>query len=138
MLRWLDGRNNSHFSNLAWNGNTLSFSIRTVAGARDLQAMIPIPTGRQVSSVTANGNPVAHASAVIKGVPYLFIMANTATYQVVFSQTAASMTPGEGMPWGSTGRPEEVPVPVSRVVTPSSDMIGDVRPEHPAPEMTSE
>jgi hypothetical protein len=100
--------------------------------------MIPVPTGMQVSSVTANGNPVAHATAVIKGVTYLFIMANTATYQVVFSQSDASMAPGGGMPWLSTGSREEVPVPVSRVLTLSIDMIRGARLDNTVSEVASD
>jgi large repetitive protein len=91
MLRWLDGRNNSHFSNVAWNGSTLSFSITTVAGARDLQAMVPVPTGRQVSSVTKNGSAEPFGIATLKGVMYVFVMASTANYQVVFTSGAASL-----------------------------------------------
>jgi hypothetical protein len=47
--------------------------------------MIPIPTGRQVSSVTRNGSAAAFATATIKGMTYVFVMAEDAAYQVTFS-----------------------------------------------------
>jgi hypothetical protein len=42
MLEWLDGRNGSAFTGLAWSGNTLSFGISVGAGARNLQALAPM------------------------------------------------------------------------------------------------
>jgi hypothetical protein len=90
MLRWLDGRNNSSFSSVSWNANTLTFAVKVGGGARGLQVMVPVPTGMQVSSVTANGSPVSYGTASIKGMTYIFLMASAATYQVSFTSGVSS------------------------------------------------
>jgi WD40 repeat protein len=48
MLTWLDGRNSSSFSNIAWAGNTLSFTAHAGAGATGLQTMIPMRAGNLI------------------------------------------------------------------------------------------
>jgi large repetitive protein len=105
MLRWLDGRNNSSFSGVSWNGNTLTFAIKVAPGTRGLQAMVPVPAGMQVSSVTANGSAVGHGTASIKGVTYVFVMASTAAYQVVFAPGVAASSPSPRA---------DIPLPVAR------------------------
>jgi hypothetical protein len=84
LLRWLDGRNNSAFAGVTWNGTTLAFSISTAAGARGLQAMVPVPDGLQVTGVTANGNAVPWSLAVVKGVTYAVFPVAPGSHQVTF------------------------------------------------------
>jgi hypothetical protein len=84
LLRWLDGRSNSAFADLVWNGTTLSFSITTAAGARGLQAMVPVPDGLQVTGVTAGGNAMPWSVAVVKGVTYAVFTAGPGAYHVTF------------------------------------------------------
>jgi hypothetical protein len=76
MLTWLDGRNNSFFSNMTWNGNQLSFNIMARSGAKNLKTMLPLysETG-QLNSITMNGNPVSFTTQTIKGIQYAFFPA---------------------------------------------------------------
>ncbi|HEY6503024.1 MAG TPA: Ig-like domain-containing protein [Chitinophagaceae bacterium] len=76
MLNWLDGRNNSFFSNMTWSNNLLSFNIMARSGARNLKAMLPIysETG-QLVSITMNGAPVTFTTQTIKGILYAFFPA---------------------------------------------------------------
>ena len=85
MLEWLDGRNSSTFTALAWNGTILTFTISPGQNTNGLMAMVPIPEGRSVTSITRNGAPIAHATETIKGIPYAFFYGETGSYQVTFS-----------------------------------------------------
>lgn len=101
MLKWLDGRNNSKFGNITWNGTTLGFTISVFDGANGLQAMIPLPDGMQIATVTANGGQVPYSIAKVKGVLYAFVMASPGTYQVTFLSdttppTISSVSPVSG------------------------------------------
>jgi hypothetical protein len=98
MLTWLDGRNGSSFGSVALTGSTLSFSIAVGAGTTGLQVMVPVSQGQTVASITRNGQPVAYAMAVIKGLLYAFAPAAAGTYQVTFAAdttppTVTSVTP---------------------------------------------
>jgi hypothetical protein len=77
---------------VSWNGSTLSFSVKVAGGARGLQVMVPVPSGMHVSRVTANGNPVTFATAAIKGLTYVFVMASSAAYQFSFAPGASWLT----------------------------------------------
>jgi uncharacterized protein DUF4082/Big-like domain-containing protein len=89
LLTWLDGRNSSSFGSLAWNTNTLSFTITQAAGARNLTAMLPTsaPSGT-LSSLTLGGNPVSFTTQVVKGVSYAVFSATSGSYQAVYGGTA--------------------------------------------------
>jgi FlgD Ig-like domain len=71
MLTWLDGRNQSSFQGLSFNGGQLSFSIASASGARGLQAMLPMqgPTGA-LQGLTRNGQAVSYGVQTIKGIAY--------------------------------------------------------------------
>ena len=91
MLQWLDARNSSSFGSVTWNGTVLSFSVTAGSGANGLQAMVPLPLGKQ-PTVTAGGSPVAHTMARVKGVAYAFFPAATGTYQVSFEDDTTAST----------------------------------------------
>ena len=59
MLTWLDGRDDSSFGGLSFNGNVLQFSIDQASGANGLEAMLPAdgPTGA-LTAVRRNGAAV--------------------------------------------------------------------------------
>jgi hypothetical protein len=60
MLNWLDGRNGSSFSGMAWNGNTLTFSITPGTGANGLQGILPTHSNTAVlTSITGPSGPLA-------------------------------------------------------------------------------
>lgn len=81
LLTWLDGRDASSFQGLAFTSNQLSFSIQPGAGARGLQAMLPVtgPTGR-LTRVTRAGTDVAISPVTIKGIDYVAFDAVAGSY----------------------------------------------------------
>jgi WD40 repeat protein len=86
MLNWLDGRNNSSFGSLAWNGSRLSFAITPDAGANGLQAMLPVNsvTGALVSLTGPANGAVAYTTDTIKGIQYAFFTAAAGTYTATY------------------------------------------------------
>jgi hypothetical protein len=73
LLDWLDAREGSRMSNVAFNGTTLTFSVGTPA--RNLSLMVPTRTGlgRVLATVSVNGSPVTPVLRTIKGVEYAFV-----------------------------------------------------------------
>jgi hypothetical protein len=92
MLTWLDGRNGSSFSNLTWNGTTLSFTVNVAPGATGLQAMVPITAGKTITSLTRNGGDAPYVVGTVKGLAYAFVAAVAGTYQVTFSTDTTAPT----------------------------------------------
>src|SRR6185436_3090332 len=100
MLDWLDGRNASTFSALAWSGNVLSFTIGVGAGANGLQALVP-PAGKgfgPVSGITLDGNPVPFTMRTMKGVSYAVFAASAGNYQVTYPALPAYSVVGSIAP----------------------------------------
>jgi N,N-dimethylformamidase beta subunit-like, C-terminal/Domain of unknown function (DUF4082)/Bacterial Ig-like domain/Bacterial Ig domain/Purple acid Phosphatase, N-terminal domain len=86
MLTWLDGRNNSSFSSIAWNSNKLTFTIDHAAGANGLRAMVP--TASAVGTLTGlkqNGVPVATITRTVKGREYAFFDAASGSYEATYA-----------------------------------------------------
>ncbi len=107
VLNWVDGRNESSFSSLSWNGttNTLSFGMTVANGASGLMAMLPAYNAdRILTNLTHNGSAVSFSIQTIKGVAYAFFDANagsfTAEYELdtqspmVLDKTPASEAAG--------------------------------------------
>jgi WD40 repeat protein len=91
MLKWIDGRNNSTFGALNWNGTALSFSITPGTGANNLQAMVPTHFANlALTGLTLNGGPAAYTAQGIKGVEYAFFSAAAGSYIATY---AADTTP---------------------------------------------
>jgi hypothetical protein len=84
MLQWLDGRNGSAFGALSWSQNTLSFTISVGQNTNGLTALVPIPAGLTVTSITENGVPVAFTAGTVKGIQYAIFYATSGSYQVTF------------------------------------------------------
>ena len=105
LLAWVEGRNNSSFAGLSFDGSRLRFTLNQAAGARGLEAMVPAvaPSGRQ-SALTRDGVPVPTASRVVKGIEYLVFAATPGAY-------VATYPPGSGMGGGGTAPPVGGPVP---------------------------
>jgi hypothetical protein len=101
MLSWLDGRNSSVFNSIAWNGNTLGFSVNSAQGANGLTALVPVPVGQTVFGITKDGSSIAFTTATIKGIQYARFLAATGAYQVSYGvdvtpPTVTSVTPTAG------------------------------------------
>ena len=82
MLTWLDGRNESSFGSMNWNGNALSFTVTAAVGAHKLQGMVPVNASGslELTGITYNGSPVSYTTEVIKGINYAFFDANGGNY----------------------------------------------------------
>jgi len=77
MLTWLDGRNNSSFEPLSWDGRNLSFTTKVDSGAQGLlEAMVPTDSvAGTLSRITLNGTSIGYRKELIKGVEYAFFRA---------------------------------------------------------------
>jgi probable HAF family extracellular repeat protein len=81
LLAWLDGRNASTWSGLAWDGSALSFSITRAPAARNLRALLPIDAeAGPLSSLTRDSLPIAFTTELIKGVTYAVFDAQSGSY----------------------------------------------------------
>lgn len=82
LLTWLDGREGSSFSGLAWNAGTMNFTVSAGAGASGLTGMLPTtgPSGRTLATLTRNGSPVSYTTSTVKGQEYALFTATAGTY----------------------------------------------------------
>jgi hypothetical protein len=85
MLQWLDGRNGSAFGALSWSQNTLSFTISVGQNTKGLTALVPIPAGLAVTSITQSGVPVVFTTGTVKGIQYAIFYVASGSYQVTFA-----------------------------------------------------
>ncbi len=85
MLTWLDGRNNSSFNSISWNGTILSFSVSAAQGANGLVAMVPLTSNQTVSGITQNGSSIAFTTTTVKGIQYARFFAASGNYQVTYA-----------------------------------------------------
>jgi hypothetical protein len=96
MLDWLDGRNDSSFGDLSYDGTQLRFSVAPGAGARGLEAMIPVTAGTgDLSQLTRNGTRVPVSRRTVKGVDYRVFDAAAGSY-------VATYGPGDDTPPDTT------------------------------------
>jgi hypothetical protein len=94
LLDWIEGRNNTSFAGLSFDGSRLGFSVSPGAGARGLEAMVPAAwAAGRMSGLTRNGVPVATSSRVVKGIEYLVFPAEPGDYVATYPPASA---PGGG------------------------------------------
>ena len=102
LLEWLQGRNDSSFDTIAWDGVNLSFDVTVASGANGLQAHIPRFAGTDVvESVTLDGAPVTFGTVFNKGLDYVVIPAQAGSYVVSYAPdieapTVAATYPANG------------------------------------------
>lgn len=85
MLTWLDGRNSSAFNSFTWDGSNLGFAITAGAGARNLQALLPMTAGtKTLATITLAGSSVPFAQQTIKGLVYASFAAVPGTYTATY------------------------------------------------------
>ncbi|MEK2493120.1 Ig-like domain-containing protein [Kitasatospora purpeofusca] len=85
MLTWLDGRNASAFTGLAWNGSALTFGI--TGGANGLRAMLPVDAAAgTLTGITSGGHPVPYRVETVKGVAYAFFDGAVGSYSASYGQ----------------------------------------------------
>jgi hypothetical protein len=115
MLDWLEGRNNSSFAGLSFDGTRLSFTLNQAAGARGLEAMIPASTAAgRLSGLTRDGVPVATQRRVVKGIEYVAFAAASGGYVASYVPvgTGGGTTPPGGTvqtPGGAAPRDTRAP-----------------------------
>ncbi|MGN6615702.1 MAG: DUF4082 domain-containing protein, partial [Ilyomonas sp.] len=86
MLTWIDGRNNTVFGPLTWDGSNLSFTITQGDGARNLQGMLPMSSASgQLISISKDGASINFTAQIIKGINYAFFQAPTGSYVATYS-----------------------------------------------------
>ncbi|MDI6101743.1 DUF4082 domain-containing protein [Actinoplanes sp. NEAU-A12] len=105
LLTWLDGRNASSYSNIAWSGDNLTFSVNVGAGADGLTGMVPTagPGGRTLSTLTRAGVAVPFTRTTIKGVEYAMFTAATGAYTAGYAAAApATLTATAAAETGGT------------------------------------
>jgi hypothetical protein len=96
MLDWLDGRNDSSFGDLSYDGTQLRFSVAPGNGARGLEAMIPVTAATgDLSQLTRNGTRVPVTRRTVKGVDYRVFDAAAGSY-------VATYGPGDDTPPDTT------------------------------------
>ncbi len=91
MLDWLDGRNNSSFGSITWDGATLGFTVSAAPGANNIQTMLPASfQGHFLTGMTRGGSTVTYTTQTIKGVSYAVFASAAGSYQ---AQYAVDTTP---------------------------------------------
>ncbi len=123
MLKWLDGRNESSFDNLTWNGNTATFSVSVGAGAQNLiRAMLPLRSSTgALSTITSGSAGVPFTVETIKGVDYAFFSATTGSYTATYAPDTTPPTVVSSIP--ANGASDVVPsaTPVKATFSESLD-----------------
>ena len=85
VLTWLDGRNNSSFQALAWDGSVLSFDVAAAAGSRNMEAMLPtMVASAALNQVRRDNAPLPLRVETIKGVQYAFFPATSGHYAATY------------------------------------------------------
>jgi hypothetical protein len=78
LLTWLDGRNGSFFSNIAWDGTTLSFDVTVSSSAVGVHGMLPGSTASgHLASISCGAGPVEYFIRTVKGLDYAFFPARS-------------------------------------------------------------
>ena len=115
LLDWTEGRNNTSFAGLSFDGSRLRFSLSPAVGASGLEAMVPaVWAAGRLSGMTRNGVPVATSSRVVKGIEYLVFAAEPGDYVATYPPASAP-TPPVGGPTPPAGGPQDDLAPRVRV-----------------------
>jgi hypothetical protein len=94
LLDWLDGRNASSFADLAWSGNTLTFTVDVGPGVNGLRAMLPTagPSGSVLSTLSREGSGASFTRETVKGVEYAVFAASAGAYSASYATSPAAPT----------------------------------------------
>ncbi|MCS7480373.1 DUF4082 domain-containing protein [Umezawaea endophytica] len=87
ILDWTDGRNNSFFSQITWNGNNLTFTATVDARTNGmLRGMLPMQSIKgALTGITRNGAAVVHTQETIKGVTYAMFPVTTGNFSAAYA-----------------------------------------------------
>jgi uncharacterized protein DUF4082/Big-like domain-containing protein/purple acid phosphatase-like protein len=91
LLRWLDARNSSRFSGLAWNGTTATFTVAAARSARGLTALLPTTGvgGTTLVGLTRDGVAVPFDALTVKGIEYAWFAAPSGGYSATYALAAS-------------------------------------------------
>jgi hypothetical protein len=90
LLDWLDGRDNSSFGGLTYDGSRLRFTLNQAGGARGLEAMLPAAAAAgALSGLTRDGVGVPLGSRSVKGIDYRVFAAAPGSYVATYGSGAA-------------------------------------------------
>ncbi len=120
MLTWIDGRNNSSFTNITWVGNVLTFTVTAAGGSTNLRAMLPSNSGTNpLTQINRAGSSIGFTLSTIKGIEYAFFDASvTGSYSAIYAPTTTitGQVTLQGRPAAPNGQ-WQVPVTVELFVT---------------------
>ncbi|RAJ35971.1 Ig-like domain-containing protein [Kitasatospora sp. SolWspMP-SS2h] len=113
LLTWLDARNGSAFSGMAWTSNALSFSI--TGGANGLRAMVPVNSSvGTLTGVKQGTTNVSYRIETIHGISYAFFDGNVGSYTATYGMDTTAPTVTGSVPAnGATGVSATAPVKAS-------------------------
>ena len=84
MLTWLDNRNGTDLSHVAWDNVTKTLSFTLITNAHNLQVMVPMNCiDGELVQVIENGTPVEFSIQTIKGIQYAFFPGSTRGYNYI-------------------------------------------------------
>jgi flagellar hook capping protein FlgD len=92
LLTWLDGRDTSKFTDVSFGADgKLRFTVVPGAGARGLQAMLPVQgSSGALSRLTRDGDSVIYGSQTIKGVEYAILPDASGDYVATYPAPSRS------------------------------------------------
>lgn len=84
MLTWLDNRNGTDLSHVAWDNVTKTLSFTLITNAHNLQVMVPVNCiDGELVQVIENGTPVTFTIQTVKGIQYAFFPGSTRGYNYI-------------------------------------------------------
>jgi hypothetical protein len=91
LLDWVDGRNDSSFGGLAFDGSHLRFTVHQAPGAHGLEAMLPAAAAAgALSGLTRNGVPISPEPRAVKGIDYRVFAAAPGDYVATYGPGGAA------------------------------------------------
>jgi hypothetical protein len=93
LLKWLDGRNASKFSELTWSGNELSFSTDVGIGGSGIEVMLPFHSAAgDVYSISLNGREIQWQRRTVAGLSNAVVRAGPGIFRATYGYPAAQST----------------------------------------------
>jgi hypothetical protein len=84
MLTWLDNRNGTDFSHVAWDNVTKTLTFTLITNAHNLQVMVPLNSiDGELVQVIENGTPITFTIQTIKGIQYASFPGSTRGYNYI-------------------------------------------------------
>jgi hypothetical protein len=84
MLTWLDNRNGTDLSHVAWDNVTKTLTFTLITNAHNLQVMVPVNSvDGELVQIIENGTPITFTVQTIKGIQYAFFPGSTNGYNYI-------------------------------------------------------